>query len=84
MLDKLSFFAIYFKNLNFSLIKPDLVMEELPYVQAALVICGLFICEFAYMRFRKVDKTSLYAIFCHYSLAYMRFFLKKYHFSYQI
>jgi hypothetical protein len=32
-------------------------------VQADLVICGLFICEFAYMRSRNMDQNSLYAIF---------------------
>ena len=32
-------------------------------LQADLVICGLFICEFAYMRSRNMDQNSLYATF---------------------
>ena len=45
-------------------------------IQADLVICGLFICEFAYMRLRNIDQNSLYAMFCSTYLAYMRFFMK--------
>ena len=45
------------------------------YIQVALVIRGLFICEFAYSRFVNVDQTSVFAIFSFSSLDYMRFFL---------
>jgi hypothetical protein len=42
-------------------------------VQAALVIRGLFICEFTYSRLVNVHQTSGFADFKCYSLAYMQF-----------
>ena len=46
-------------------------------IQVALVICGLFICAFAYMRLRNVDWNLLYATFSSTSLPYMQFLMKK-------
>ncbi len=50
------------------------VYKSLFAMQADLVICSLFICDFVYMRLRIEDHNLLYAIICVFSLAYMRFF----------
>ncbi len=54
-----------------------LCMEKIRWIrfeiQVALVIRVLFICEFAYSRFKNGNQTSVFAIFSLSSLAYMRF-----------
>ena len=44
-------------------------------VRVALVICGLFICEFAYLGSAYVDKTLEFVKFMSCSLAYVRFLI---------
>jgi len=50
ILNSTQFVGLYFRVQKISVISNSILVKEARWLQVTLVICGLFICDFAYMR----------------------------------